>query len=66
MTLPNWRVIRISAASILAGILIGLVGGALCYLLIAANDWRDALIAWAHRWPKVGWCQSLRGLSAPL
>jgi chloride channel protein, CIC family len=55
MALPNWRVIRISAASILAGILIGLVGGAFRYLLIASDDGRGALIAWAHGWPRIGW-----------
>jgi uncharacterized protein involved in cysteine biosynthesis len=67
MTLPNWRVIRISAASILVGILIGLVGGAFRFLLIAADHWRDALIACAHRWPKVGWLVPIAlGLSAPL
>ncbi len=55
MTLLNSRVIRISTASILAGVLIGLVGGAFRYLLIAADSWRDALIAWAHRWPHIGW-----------
>src|SRR5271166_3887773 len=55
MTLLNSRVIRISTASILAGVLIGLVGGAFRYLLIAANNGRNALIAWAHRWPHTGW-----------
>jgi chloride channel protein, CIC family len=55
MTLLNSRVIRISTASILASVLIGLVGGAFRYLLIAANSWRGVLIAWAHRWPHIGW-----------
>jgi CIC family chloride channel protein len=55
MTLLNSRVIRISTASILAGIFIGLVGGAFRYLLVAADDWRNLLIAWAHRWPYIGW-----------
>ena len=55
MTLLNSRVIRISTASILAGIFIGLVGGAFRYLLIAADTRRDALIAWAHAWPYIGW-----------
>ena len=49
------RVIRISIASILAGIFIGLVGGAFRYLLIAADNQRNALISWAHAWPYVGW-----------
>jgi len=49
------RVIRISAASIFTGILIGLVGGAFRYFLIAADSGRDALVAWAHMWPHIGW-----------
>jgi CIC family chloride channel protein len=55
MTLLQSRVIRISTASILAGIFIGLVGGAFRYLLIAADSRRNALISWAHAWPYVGW-----------
>jgi hypothetical protein len=55
MKLLNSSVIRISIASILTGILIGLVGGAFRYCLIAANTQRDALIAWAHAWPHIGW-----------
>ncbi|HZD49118.1 MAG TPA: ClC family H(+)/Cl(-) exchange transporter [Silvibacterium sp.] len=55
MTLLKSRVIRISTASLLAGIFIGLVGGAFRYLLIAADNRRDALIAWAHAWPYIGW-----------
>ena len=51
----NSRVIRISTASLLAGIFIGLVGGAFRYLLIAADNQRTALIAWAHAWPYIGW-----------
>jgi len=55
MKLLNSRVIRISTASILAGVFIGLVGGAFRYCLIAADNGRDALIAWAHAWPYIGW-----------
>ena len=55
MKLWSSRVIRISIASILAGILTGLVGGAFRYCLIAADRGRDALIAWAHAWPYLGW-----------
>ena len=54
MTLSNSRVIRISTASLFAGILIGLVGGAFRYCLIAADRGRDALIAWGHGWPYIG------------
>jgi len=55
MKLLNSRVIRISTASILAGVFIGLVGGAFRYCLIAADNGRDALIAWAHAWSYIGW-----------
>jgi CIC family chloride channel protein len=55
MTILQSRVIRISIASILAGVFIGLVGGAFRYLLIAVDNRRNALIFWAHAWPYVGW-----------
>ena len=55
MTFPNSRVIRLSAGSILAGILIGLIGGAFRYLLIVLDLWRNELIGWAHFWPRIGW-----------
>jgi chloride channel protein, CIC family len=55
MKLPTSRLIRISTAGVLAGILIGLVGGAFRYLLIGADKLRDAFIAQAHAWPWIGW-----------
>ena len=55
MKLLSSRVIRISTSSILAGILIGLVGGAFRYCLIAADRGRNALITWAHAWHYLGW-----------
>ena len=55
MTLLNSRVIRIVSASVLGGLLIGVVGGAFRYLLITSDNLRGSLIAWAHRWPHVGW-----------
>jgi CIC family chloride channel protein len=55
MKLLNSRVIRVSIASLLAGVFIGLVGGAFRYCLIAADSGRDVLIAWAHAWRYVGW-----------
>jgi CIC family chloride channel protein len=55
MKLLNSRVIRISAASVLTGVLVGLVGGAFRYCLIAADTGRDALIVRAHAWPHLGW-----------
>jgi chloride channel protein, CIC family len=55
MKFLNSRVIRISAASMLTGVLVGLVGGAFRYCLIAADIARNALIARAHAWPHLGW-----------
>jgi CIC family chloride channel protein len=46
---------RISAASLLTGLLIGGVGGAFRLLLIKADDFRDEIVLWAHRWPAAGW-----------
>ncbi len=53
------RVLRISLASIVAGVLIGIVGGLFQALLIAAERWRDMLIVWAHGSPYVGWLAPL-------
>lgn len=55
MTLLNSRVIRLAAASILGGLLIGLVGGAFRYCLIISDNWRTQMIAWAHHWPYFAW-----------
>ncbi len=55
MTLLNSRVIRILSASVLGGLLIGLVGGGFRYLLITSDVLRGELIGWAHRWPHFGW-----------
>ena len=55
MTIPHSRVIRISASSLLTGLLIGGVGGAFRFLLIKADNFRNALVAWAHAWPYLGW-----------
>ncbi len=55
MTLWNSRVIRIVSASVLGGVLIGVVGGAFRYLLITSDNLRGSLITWAHGWPHVGW-----------
>jgi CIC family chloride channel protein len=55
MTLLNSRVIRIVSASVLGGILIGLIGGAFRYLLIMSDVLRSNLITWAHGRPYVGW-----------
>ena len=55
MILLNSRLIRLSTASILGGLLIGLAGGAFRYCLIRSDGLRTAFILWAHRWPHFGW-----------
>ena len=51
----NSRLIRLSAASILGGLLIGFVGGAFRYCLIRSDSLRSVVILWAHRCPYFGW-----------
>jgi CIC family chloride channel protein len=51
----NYRAVRITAASLLTGLLIGAVGGAFRFLLSKADDLRYALVVWAHAWPYLGW-----------
>src|SRR6516162_9240094 len=55
MALLNSRVVRISTASLLTGLLIGAVGGAFRLLLIKADTLRNELVLWAHMWPYTGW-----------
>ena len=55
MMLFNSRLIRLTLASILGGLLIGLVGGAFRYLLITLDGLRTELILWAHARPLIGW-----------
>ena len=55
MTPSDSRVIRLATASILAGVMIGVVGGAFRYFLITADTLRSTLVIWAHRWPYLGW-----------
>jgi CIC family chloride channel protein len=55
MAFSNSRVLRLAAASIMTGTMIGLVGGAFRYFLVCADRLRDALVDWAHAWPHTGW-----------
>ena len=59
MALLDSRVIRISAASLLTGLLIGVVGGAFRLALDKSDDLRNVLVAWAHAWPFLGWLAPL-------
>jgi chloride channel protein, CIC family len=59
MMLLNSRLIRLTLASILGGILIGLIGGAFRFLLVTFDRWRTDLIVWAHVRPQIGWLAPL-------
>ena len=49
------RLLRMTIASVLAGLVIGLVGGAFRWCLAHAELRRDAMIAWSHGRPFIGW-----------
>jgi len=51
----DYRAVRITAAALLTGLLIGAVGAAFRFLLSKADDLRYALVVWAHAWPYLGW-----------
>jgi CIC family chloride channel protein len=51
----DYRAVRITAASLLTGLLIGAMGGAFRLLLSKADDLRYALVVWARAWPYLGW-----------
>jgi chloride channel protein, CIC family len=55
MTTLDSRIIRLVIASILGGILIGIVGGGFRFLLITFDRLRTEAVAWAHLHPMVGW-----------
>src|SRR5271167_2201796 len=55
MSVLNSRVVRVTIASLVAGALIGVVGGLFELLLVFANSLRNEVIAWAHSWPLLGW-----------
>ncbi len=47
--------IRLTIASVIAGVLIGVVGGAFRWCLAQAELWRDHMVAWSHGNPWIGW-----------
>ena len=55
MALLNSRVVQISTASVVTGLLIGAVGGGFRLLLIKADNLRAELVHWAYKWPDAGW-----------
>ncbi|HMD19103.1 MAG TPA: H(+)/Cl(-) exchange transporter ClcA [Alloacidobacterium sp.] len=59
MMLLNSRIIRISIASLVTGLLIGVVGGLFRLSLIVAEQLREELLARTHVWPHIGWLASV-------
>jgi len=55
MLVLNSRLGRITIASLVAGLLIGIVGGLFELLLVLANSLRNEVVARAHAWPYLGW-----------
>lgn len=55
MKFVNPRLYRVAAASILGGMLIGIVGGLFRYCLILSDSTRTRMIAHAHLHPYFGW-----------
>ena len=49
------RLIRMTLASLIAGTLIGVVGGSFRWCLVEADQLRDRLILWSHGFRYVGW-----------
>ncbi len=46
---------RLLPAALLAGAIGGLIGATFRLVLVRADDLRNGLIAWSHRWPGIGW-----------
>src|SRR5208283_4978780 len=49
------RLLRMTVASVLAGAMIGVVGGAFRWCLAQAERQRDAMVVWSHGRPFLGW-----------
>jgi len=51
----------LALAAMLAGALTGVLGALFRLALDAAGSARDAILAWSHRWPSLGWLVPLLG-----
>jgi chloride channel protein, CIC family len=47
--------IRLTIASVIVGIMIGVVGGTFRWCLAQAELWRDHMVLWSHGSPWIGW-----------
>src|SRR5271169_3328477 len=55
MRIWDARLIRMTIASVIAGAITGVVGGAFRWCLAQAELRRDAMITWSHGRPLIGW-----------
>ena len=55
MRVWDTRLLRMTIASVLAGAVIGVVGGAFRWCLAQAEQLRDRMILWSHGHPYIGW-----------
>ena len=55
MQIWHTRLLRMTVASVLAGVLTGLVGGSFRWCLARTETLRDHMIAWTHGAPYIGW-----------
>ena len=55
MRIWDIRLIRMTTASVVAGVVIGVVGGAFRWCLEHAEHLRDQLVYWSHGNPYIGW-----------
>ena len=53
------RLLRMSAACLLSGILVGAVGGSFRWCLLRVETLRGFLVAWAHGQPAMGWLEPI-------
>ena len=53
--LSNAQAVRLAVASMLAGLITGIVGGLFRMLLLAADHIRGTFLGWIHGWPHIGW-----------
>jgi CIC family chloride channel protein len=51
----GWSLVRLALVAAVAGVPVGLVGGAFRRSLLRADEARLSFLSWAHQWPWTGW-----------
>ena len=64
MRIWDARLARMTIASLLAGAMIGVVGGSFRWCLEQAENFRDKTVVWSHGNPYVGWLVPVIGVAA--